>query len=182
MRDKVSEQRLLTLHPKLRDEAIKLCNEIDAKLTGKAILRVAYTTRTWQEQAELYAEGRTKLFDANGKKLGIVTKAAPGYSLHNYSLALDFVLLVDNDNNGSFESASWDTNKDYDKDGKADWDEVLDIFRANGWSCGADWGGNTPGAFKDKPHVEKTFGHSVKDLLAKYNAKDFIAGTTYVNI
>lgn len=42
--------------------------------------------RSWQQQAALYAQGRTK----PGK---IVTKARPGSSWHNYGLAIDLGLF-----------------------------------------------------------------------------------------
>lgn len=45
------------------------------------------TLRNLQEQADLYAMGRTK----PGK---IVTNASPGQSAHNYGLALDFVPML----------------------------------------------------------------------------------------
>ncbi len=44
--------------------------------------------RSWQQQAALYAQGRTK----PGK---IVTKAKPGSSWHNYGLAIDLGLFRD---------------------------------------------------------------------------------------
>jgi peptidoglycan L-alanyl-D-glutamate endopeptidase CwlK len=43
--------------------------------------------RTWQQQAALYAQGRTK----PGR---IVTKARPGSSWHNYGLAIDLGLFA----------------------------------------------------------------------------------------
>ena len=48
-------------------------------------------------------------------------------------------------------------------------------------SNGIFWGGNFK-KFKDFPHFEMTFGNGWRELLAKYNNKDFIAGTNYVNI
>ena len=45
------------------------------------------TLRSMQEQAELYAQGRSK----PGR---IVTYAKPGQSAHNYGLALDFCPLL----------------------------------------------------------------------------------------
>lgn len=48
---------------------------------------VTCTLRSYEEQTELYAQGRT----APGK---IVTKAKPGSSAHNYGLALDVVPIV----------------------------------------------------------------------------------------
>lgn len=160
MRDSISVERIKTAHPKLREELAKACSEADFKLIGKAKLRLAYVIRTDAEQAALYAQGRTKLFDAKGKRLGIVTNAAPGWSCHNYGLGVDIVLLVDNDGDGKYEEASWDTAKDYDKDGKADWMEVVEVFKKYGWAWGGDW------KFKDAPHFEKTFGYTIKQLIA----------------
>lgn len=170
--DNVTLQRIQLLHPKVRTEVENIYkNQIVPALTGRAMCRFAYTLRTFAEQDALYAQGRTRLFDANGNRLGVVTKAKGGQSIHNYGLALDIVLIKDN------KTASWEDNVDFDKDGKADWMEVVDIMKANGWSWGGDWK-----SFKDKPHFEKTFGYTWQQLLAKHNTGDFIAGTNYVNI
>lgn len=177
MKDQVTLQRIQQLHPKLINEANQIYNEISTILTGKAMCRFAYTIRTFAEQAELYAQGRTKLFDAQGRKLGVVTKAAAGKSMHNYGLAVDIVLVKDADGNGTFETASWEDTVDFDKDGKADWLEIVAVFKKYGWSWGGDWS-----SFKDKPHFEKSFGYNISQLLTKYNNKDFIPGTNYVNI
>lgn len=177
MEDKLTLERIQLLHPKLRSEVEHIYRaQIVPALSGKAICRFAYTLRTFSEQDALYAQGRTKLFDANGKRLGIVTKAKGGQSLHNYGLALDIVLVKDTNNDGKFDTASWEENVDFDKDGKADWLEVANILEKNGW----DWGGKWK--FKDSPHFQKTFGYDWKTLLDKYNKKDFIPGTNYVNI
>ncbi len=169
--DQITLQRIQLLHPKVRAEVDNIYrNQIVPALTGRAICRFAYTLRTFAEQDALYSQGRTKLFDANGKRLGVVTKAKGGQSIHNYGLALDIVLIKDN------KTASWEDNVDFDKDGKADWMEVVDILKANGW----EWGGNWK--FVDKPHFQKDFGYTWKQLLDKYNTRDFIPGTQYVNI
>ncbi len=171
MVDQTTLQRIQLLHPKIRREVEAIYREqIVPALTGSAYCRFAYTTRTFSEQNALYAQGRTKLFDSAGNRIGIVTKAKGGQSLHNYGLSLDIVLI-----NGT--SASWDTVKDFDKDGKSDWLEVADIFESNGWEWGGSWN-----SFKDYPHFQKVFGYSWQQLLAKYNSKDFIPGTTFVNI
>lgn len=164
--DKVTLQRLEQLDPRLVVEAKKIFTEIDQVLTGKAICRAAYTLRTIQEQNELYAQGRTKLFDAAGKRLGIVTKAKGGESYHNYGLALDIVLLIDKDGNQTYETASWDTVGDYDGDKLADWMEVVKIFEKYGWEWGGRWA-----KFPDKPHFQKTFGLSIQDLKKLNNIK-----------
>ncbi len=172
MTDSVTLQRIQLLHPKLKNEVEQMYRtQIVPALTGRAFCRFAYTLRTFAEQDALYAQGRTKLFDSNGNRLGVVTKAKGGQSIHNYGLALDIVLIKDN------KTASWEDNVDFDKDGKADWMEVVNILKANGWEWGGDWK-----SFKDKPHFQKTFGYTWQQLLAKYQAKDFIPGTNYVRI
>ena len=160
MVDQKTLERIKTLHPKLRSEVEDLyLNKIVPALAGRAQCRFAYTLRTVAEQNELYAQGRTKLFDVNGKRLGKVTNANGGQSIHNYGLALDIVLLVDN------KTASWDMVTDFDKDGKSDWMEVINIFKEAGWVWGGDWK-----SIKDAPHVEKTFGLTWKECLALKNA------------
>jgi peptidoglycan L-alanyl-D-glutamate endopeptidase CwlK len=178
MSDKPTMDRIELLHPAVRKEVKDIyLNEIVPALAGRAICRFAYTLRTFAEQDALYAQGRTKLFDSNGKRLGVVTKAKGGQSIHNFGLALDIVLLKDTNGDGTFESASWETNVDFDKDGKADWMEVVNILKKHGWEWGGDWK-----SFKDAPHFEKTFGNTWRTLLPKHNAKQFIPGTTYVQL
>ena len=62
--------------------------------------------RTMEEQAELYAKGRTKA----GK---IVTKAKPGQSYHNYGLAFDWVPLKATPKNKDLYMADWGNNIAY---------------------------------------------------------------------
>lgn len=163
--DQVSLKRIDQLHPLLREEAKKILEECDKALSGRAKVRFTHTLRTWAEQEALYAQGRTK----PGNK---VTNAPAGSSYHNYGLAIDFCLLL---NNGT--EVSWNTVKDYDGDGVADWMEVVKIFKRYGWFWGGDFS-----SIIDKPHFQKTFGHSVSQLRSKYVAKDFIPGTIYVNL
>ena len=178
MSDKPTLDRIEFLHPAVRQEVKDIyLNKIIPALSGKAICRFAYTLRTFAEQNALYSQGRTKLFDDKGKRLGIVTKAKGGQSIHNFGLALDIVLLKDSNNDGKFESATWETNIDFDKDGKSDWMEVVNILKSHGWTWGGDWK-----SFKDAPHFEKTFGHTWRTLLPKHNAKEFIPGTTYIKL
>lgn len=171
--DKVTLKRIELLHPAVRDEALQIYREANEALTGRAILRFSQTLRTFQEQDKLYAQGRSK-------KGRIVTGAKGGQSYHNYGLAIDIVLLKDTNGDGSYETASWQTNVDFDGDGIADWMEVVDIFRKYGWQWGLI---NSRGKRYDLPHFQKAFGHSTyRTLLDKYNRKDFIQGTTYVNL
>lgn len=151
MKDQKTLERIALLHPKLRDEAFALYDDIVLALTGKATCRFAYTLRTFAEQDALYAQGRTK----PGPK---VTNAKSSQSYHNYGLAIDVVLLIDKDGNGTFETASWDTKTDFDGDKKADWQEIVTIFKRYGWEWGGDW------RFVDAPHFQKTLGKSIVDL------------------
>jgi len=149
--DKITIDRIKLLHPKLREEATEIYEEICEALKGKAMCRFSHTLRTFAEQDALFAQGRTK----PGK---IVTKAKGGQSYHNYGLAIDIVLLVDKDGNGTFESAVWDTKTDFDGDKVSDWMEVVTIFKRYGWTAGIDW------KFIDPPHFEKPMGYSIAQL------------------
>lgn len=172
--DKVTIERIQRLHPKLREEALQIYNEIVTALNGRATVRYSYTLRTFPEQQALYNQGRTK----PGK---VVTNARAGQSYHNYGLAIDIVLLIDKDGNGTFESASWDTSGDYDADRVADWMECVRIFKKYGWTWGADWDndgltkamGDKDEKLVDAPHFQKTFGLTTTQLLSRYNAKKF---------
>lgn len=161
MKDQKTLDKIKTIHPRLTKELGEIYDDICEALNGRAICRFVYTTRTFAEQDELYAQGRTK----PGKK---VTNAKGGQSYHNFSLAVDIVLLWDKDGNGTFETAVWDTKTDFDGDKISDWMEVVAIFKRYGWEWGGDW------KFVDMPHFQKTFGKSVKQLLENYKrgAKD----------
>lgn len=166
-KDSVTIQRILLMHPELVSETNALYDEIATALTGKAMCRFAYTLRTYAEQDALYAQGRT----IPGK---IVTNAKGGQSYHNFGLAFDIVLLKDTDGNGTYETASWETNVDMDGDGVADWMEVVAIAKRHGWEWGGDW------KFSDKPHFQKTKGNSVATLAQRVKEGKVVkAGSTY---
>lgn len=152
MIDTKTLERIGLLHPKLRDEAYLIYEEISKELSGASGCRFTSTLRTFAEQNELYAKGRSK----SG---GIVTNAKGGFSYHNYGLAIDIVLLKDNNLDGKPDEVIWDTKVDIDKDNKRDWIEVVQIFKSYGWEWGGDW------KFYDAPHFQKTFGYSIRQLL-----------------
>lgn len=98
--------------------------------------------RSMEEQTRLWKQGR----DANGKVIGkIVTNAKAGESMHQYGLALDFCPTQ-----GSV--LMWGV----------PFGPYAQVFKKYGFSWGGDW----TGGFKDYPHVEYTFGLTIKDLLA----------------
>lgn len=158
--DKITLDRIELLHPALREEAKQIYAEICERLTGRATCRFAYTLRTFAEQDALY----------NQKPK--VTKAKGGQSYHNYGLAVDIVLLL-NDS----KVASWDTVTDFDGDGLADWQEAVYVFGLFGW----DWGGNWK-TFPDKPHFQKTFGLTISECLNRHNSGQVIGGTNYIKL
>lgn len=169
--DQITKDRILLLHPMIRKEADFIYVEICDALKGRAICRFSYTLRSFAEQNDLYAQGRTK----PGK---IVTWVKGGFSFHNYGLAVDIVLLIDKDGNGTYESASWETDVDFDGDGKEDWMEVVAIFKKYGW----EWGGDWPKKKSDRPHFQKPFGFTCAQLKVLHDKSEFIPGTTYVKL
>lgn len=181
MRDAITRQRVALLHPAFTPIATKGIETAEDRLGPYAALRVVQGDRTFAEQNEIYCQpfdhkdndGDGKIDEPDER----VTNAKGGQSIHNYGLALDFAILYDKDKNGTFEALSWDLVADLDRDGKADWQEVVGAFKELGCSWGGDWHSS-----HDNPHIEMG-GHSdYRPLLAKYNAKDFIPGTTFVNL
>ncbi len=139
--DKITIQRIAKLHPNIRDHVSIIYDEI--LQTGISV-RFTDTLRTIAKQNALYALGRTK----KGK---IVTGAKGGESYHNYGLAIDFCLLIDN------KKVSWNRDLDLNNDGQKDWTQVVKIFKKYGWQWGGDWGW-------DFPHLQKTFDFSISQL------------------
>ncbi|WP_299431569.1 M15 family metallopeptidase [uncultured Aquimarina sp.] len=82
--DLISQQRINTLHPDIRERAKAFINKAEREGIK---LRVTDATRTFDEQDALYAQGRTTPGD-------IVTDARAGFSYHNYGLAIDVVEMV----------------------------------------------------------------------------------------
>lgn len=163
--DKVTLDRIKLIHPNLQGELGKIYLDICEALDGRAECRFTHTLRTFAEQDALYAQGRTK----PGK---VVTRAKGGDSMHNYGLAVDIVLMVAG-------KPVWDIKTDYDKDGRSDWMEVVDIFKRYGWEWGGDW------KFFDAPHFQKTLGHNIAELKKYWNSKRVFTaenGQKYIRI
>lgn len=154
--DQVTEKRIKLLHPSIRDEITCLVDKANAQLTSHSEIRIVQGLRTFEEQDALYIQ-RPKVTNAKG-----------GQSIHNYGLAIDFALLIDD------KEISWDLKKDWDGDKISDWMEVVKVFRDAGYTWGGQW------KFTDNPHFEKR--GDWKNLLVKYKAKDFITGTNYVKL
>lgn len=111
--DSVSENRINTLHPQVRDRVRNFLHQAEA---AGIKLRVTSAYRSYEEQNALYAQGRTTA----GK---IVTNAKAGESSHNFGTAVDVIPIV----NGA---PDWNTNL---------WPQIAAIGRAAGFSWGGDW-------------------------------------------
>jgi peptidoglycan LD-endopeptidase CwlK len=125
--DDVSELRLSRVHPKLADLIRKLSDQL--ALEGISI-RVTQGLRSWEEQAALYAQGRT----APGPE---VTKAPPGASYHNFGLAVDVVPMMP-------LGPDWNT-------GHPVWQRIISVGQSLGLVSGSNWR-----SFPDFPHFQLT--------------------------
>ena len=145
--DQLTIDRIATAHPKIREELKNYYIECNNKLPKGVRLRFAYVYRSIEEQNKLYNQ-RPKVTNAKG-----------GQSIHNYSLAFDYVIMLDKDNNGTFETIEWSLASPYHK-------VVVDYFKSKGYEWGGDW------KFKDAPHFQKAFGHTWQTLKNKPTFKD----------
>lgn len=145
--DRLTLERIERAHPKIRQQLLKDYTDANNLLGKGARLRFAYVYRTPEEQDALFNK-RPKVTNAKGWQ-----------SIHNYGLAFDIVLLYDNNGDGIFEEASWSQIRDFDKDSRADWMEVTNLFKSRGWEWGGDWK-----KFKDAPHFQMSFGFDWKVL------------------
>ena len=159
--DKLTIDRISQAHPKIREELKLYYIECNNKLPKGVRLRFAYVYRSIAEQNVLYNQ-RPKVTNAKG-----------GQSIHNYSLAFDYVIMLDKDNNGTFETIEWNLKSPYHK-------VVVDFFKSKGYEWGGDWKN-----FKDYPHFQKAFGHTWQSLKRKLDTGDVIKdanGLTYPKI
>lgn len=136
-----SATTLSGLMPIVREAAEKL---IERCYNRGVCIRITQGLRTYQQQDELFAQGRTK-------PGAVVTNARGGHSNHNFGVAIDFVLLV----------GGYDTHADKDCDNQADWMEVVEEAKKVGFAWGGDWKN-----FTDLPHFEMTFGISTAGYRA----------------
>lgn len=149
MIDERSAKFIATLLPEVRDAFIAFI--VDAKeLVAKSGLdyRVICGTRTFEEQAALYAKGRT----APGPK---VTNAKPGSSMHNFGLAIDC---------GVFKGKVYmDDSTPADK-------KIADLMHKRVSTLCAKhklrWGGNFKKLY-DAPHFEYDTPYSLADLCVR---------------
>jgi peptidoglycan L-alanyl-D-glutamate endopeptidase CwlK len=142
--DKLTIDRIQQAHPIIREQLEKDYIECNNKLPKGVRLRFAYVYRSIEEQNKLYNQ-RPKVTNAKG-----------GQSIHNYGLAFDYVILLDKDNNGTFETIEWDLKSPYHK-------IVVDYFKSKGYEWGGSWKN-----FKDYPHFQKAQGLTWQQLKQRF--------------
>lgn len=153
------------LHPKFKPSVQVAWEEAQAAMPSSVQVILICGGRAFEESNALYAKGRTVKGDnaSPSHPMGdVVTNAAAGASFHNYFLAVDFAMI---------------TNGKDDYVVGPHWMTVVEIMKKYGMQWGGDWK-----SIKDYPHFENGYGFTWRQLLAKYTAKDFIPGTTFVNI
>lgn len=147
---------MMRLHPRLRHKLKALIKKCEQKGIGIGI-NSGY--RSFAEQDELYAQGRT----AKGAR---VTNAKGGYSQHNYGIAADFFR---------------------NEEGKDAYDNSDGWFKKVGRlakGVGLGWGGDWK-SFQDMPHLYlKDWGSTTQKIREKYKsynefAKTWVCTATY---
>lgn len=141
------------LHPIVEEKSNKLVRQAEA--IGIDIL-ITDGFRSVEAQDGLHAQGRNTAGS-------IVTQARGGESYHNYGLAIDFALRLENG------EVVWDIERDGNRNGKRDWFEVAAIGKELGFIWGGDWQ-----HFKDYPHLQMTFGLSISELQQGYRPEDVL--------
>lgn len=116
---------------------------LDACSEHKITLGIVETYRSYEEQAAIYAQGRTS-------PGAIVSYAPPGYSFHQFGLAVDFDIL-------SFPG---------DLTPKNVWDGPWEYIGELGELCGLDWGGRWK--HPDRPHFQYSAGRTLAELRTMY--------------
>lgn len=130
--------RLEDLQPDVREKAVAL---IEAASAAGMPIRITHTLRSLDEQAHLYAQGRTL-------PGAVVTKARPGWSWHNFGRAFDICFAG---------------KKPYPPKNDPRW---LKVGQA-GEALGLNWGGPNGKGDRftfDRPHFEDRGGQTLAQM------------------
>lgn len=151
--DTISESRLAQLYPPFAS----MIRQVYTDLIGEQILtRVTQGLRSWNEQATIYAQGRTIpgpacKHDGVARPVGTcpdhpfgatVTNAAPGTSWHNFGLAVD--LCPSTHGPGMPFDPDWN-------ESHPSWGRIVAVGQARGLVSGA-----TFRTRPDEPHLQLT--------------------------
>lgn len=130
--DAVSQARLQEVYPTLSQKITQLISQLEAQGIE---CRVVQGMRSWSQQDQLYAQGRT----VPGQ---IVTNVVGGYSYHNFGLATDIV------------PSQFGPGQPYNPDWNSShpsWQRMIQLGTSLGLDSGALWR-----TFKDYPHFQLT--------------------------
>lgn len=143
--DMRSEKNITTLHPNAQVLARKFLaavrNDNNLQRNG-VIAKIISGTRTYKEQAKLYAQGRTE----PGK---IVTKAPASQSNHNFGIAWDV---------GLFRGSEY-----------LDESPLYDTVGSIGKHLGLEWGGDWS-SIVDKPHFQLVIQLTLAEVRSRFEA------------
>ena len=143
-----NETKINKLHPQFQDKVRRFIQKVYEQHQIK--LRIVQGYRTYREQDELYAKGRTM-------PGSIVTKAKGGQSNHNFGLAIDVFPI-------------WqDGRLHMKKEDDAENIRLLKLIAHVGIEEGLAWGGNWR-KFQDYPHFELKVGKNMAQLRAAVKA------------
>lgn len=140
-----SEKNIMTLHPQAQVMARRFmaAAKADPRLSDAGVVaKIISGTRTYQEQAALFALGRMR----PGR---IVTNASAGRSNHNFGIAWDIGLFKGP--NYLQESPLYDVTGDLGRD------------------LGLEWGGDWS-SFVDKPHFQLKTLHTLAQVREKFES------------
>lgn len=138
--DKATKEKMDLLYPDFAVRVLRVYSDMLAHY--KIQMRMTAGLRTFDEQAVIYAQGRT----APGP---IVTNAPPGFSLHHYGVACDSCRVG---------KEPWNV----------PWEEFAALAKGHGLYSGFYW----PKAKRDRPHLELAYGGmSVEQMLNLYQNK-----------
>ncbi len=141
--DDRSEKNLKSLLPAAERAMRELLGGVLAVLPPGVTAKVISGTRTYAEQQELYDKGRK----TPGPK---VTNARPGFSWHNFGLAVDL---------GLFSGVAYIPES-----------PLYDRIGAVAEALGLEWGGSWTGPLADKPHVQVRTGLTLAEMRARARA------------
>ncbi|WP_214722236.1 M15 family metallopeptidase [Exiguobacterium sp. s192] len=141
--------------PGLSPEVARKTRQVIRELHVKGIyVGVAQGFRSYAEQEELYAQGRTT-------PGAIVTNARGGQSNHNRGIAVDL-----------FQYSMDGTEAIFNTD--ANFQQIVQAMKRQGFSWGGDWSG-----FKDYPHFE--LNKVTTDVLVPYPGQPLYRGSVQMN-
>lgn len=146
--DSISQSRLDRVHPILNAVVGLLVLDYEAAESGDTLI-VVQGVRDWHDQEKLWMQGRNGSWQVVDQSK-VVTNAPPGYSWHEFGLAVDLVPK------SLIGIRGWQPESPL-------WRIIQDLATRRGLDSGACW------HHQDLPHVQMTgkFGVSPDDSVRK---------------